>query len=84
MDSDRTFFFTESDGQSFSYLWDRVCSSFSGVGKAYFAHGLRQLTRDVKCEVRILNFRSDVTYALPRKTPNDVRIKPLCDVKCQK
>ena len=37
------------------------------------AHGLRQLTRDVKNDVRILNFRSDVTYALPRKTPTDVR-----------
>ena len=49
-----------------------------------FAHGLRQLTRDVNTDVRILNLKNNVTYALPRKTPNDVRERPLCDVKCQK
>ena len=32
----------------FSYLWDRVCSIFSGAGKFCCAHGLRQLTRDIK------------------------------------
>ena len=32
----------------FSYLWDRVCSIFSGAGKFCLAHGLRHLTRDVK------------------------------------
>ena len=49
------------------------------------AHGLRQLTRDVKSDVRILHFRSDVTNSLPRKTPpNDVRGRPLCDVKCHR
>ena len=35
-------------------------------------------------DVRILNLRSDVTYSLPRKTPNDVRTKLLSDVKCHK
>ena len=34
-------------------------------------NGLRQLTRDVKSDVRTLNFRSDVTYAPPRKTSNE-------------
>ena len=29
----------------FSYLLDRDCSIFSGVGKFCLAHGLRQLTR---------------------------------------
>ena len=48
---------------------------FSGAGKFCPAHGLRQLTRDVKSDVGILNFRSDVTYALPRKTPNDTCIR---------
>ena len=47
-------------------------------------HGLRQLTRDVKSNVRTLNFISDVTYAAPRKTPSDVQRKALCDIKCTK
>ena len=34
---------------------------FSGAGKICLAHGLRQLTRDVKNDVRTLNFRSNVT-----------------------
>ena len=41
---------------------------FSGVGKFCLAPGLRQLTRNVKNGVRILNFRSEVTYTPPRKT----------------
>ena len=49
-----------------------------------FAHRLRQLTRDVKSDVRTLNFRSDVTFAAPLKTPKGVRKRSLCDVKCQK
>ena len=57
---------------------------FSGSGKFCLPHGLRHLTRDDKSDVRILNFISDVTYALPRKTPNDVRRRSLCDVKCRK
>ena len=63
-----------------SYLRDRLCSTFSGAGKFCLAHGLRQLTRDMKHDVRNLNFRSDVTFAPPRKTPNDVRKRSLCDV----
>ena len=50
-----------------SYLWDIICSIFSGARKFRLIHGLRQLICDVKSVVRILNFRSDVTYALPRK-----------------
>ena len=38
---------------------------FSGTGKN--AHGKGQLTRDVKSDVRILNFRSDVIFAPPQK-----------------
>ena len=44
---------------------DRVCSIFSGAGKFCLVHGLRQLTRDFKSDVRTLNFKSDVTYAQP-------------------
>ena len=60
----------------------RVCSSFSGSGKFCLAHGLRQLTHN-KSDERAVNFRSDVTYVPPRKTPN-VRRRLLCDVKCHK
>ena len=42
-----------------------LCSIFSGAGKYCLAHGLRQLRRDVKMTSKILNFSSDVTYALP-------------------
>ena len=45
---------------------------FSGAGKSCLAHGLGQLIRDVKSDVRTLNFKSDVIFAPPRKTPNDV------------
>ena len=55
---------------------------FSGAGKFCLAHGLRQLSRGVKSDVRILNDRNDVN-SLPRKTSNDVRIRSLGDVKCQ-
>ena len=53
---------------------------FSGAGKFCLAHGLRQLTREVKNDVRTLNFRSDVTT----KILHDVQGRSLCDVKCQK
>ena len=55
---------------------------FSGAGKFCLAYGLRQPIRDVKSDVRTLNFRSDVTFA-HLKTLNDVRERSLCDVKCQ-
>ena len=55
---------------------------FSGTGKFCLTHGLRQLTCDVKNDVR--NFISDVTYAASRKTSIDVRGRSLCDVKCKK
>ena len=69
---------------SFSYLRDRVCFIFSGAGKFCFAHGLRQLTCDVKSDDRTLNFRSDVTYVRPQKATNDIRRRSFCDIKCQK
>ena len=45
------------------------------------AHGLRQLPRDVKSDVRVLYIRSDVTYALLRKATNDARRRFLGNVK---
>ena len=45
--------------------------------KFCLGHGLRELTRDVKNDVRTLNFISDVTYALPRKMSNGVRGRSL-------
>ena len=66
-----------------SFLPMRVYSIFSGAGKFCLTHELGQLTLDVKSYVRTENFRSDVIFARPRKTPNDVR-KKLCDVICQK
>ena len=46
---------------------------FSGAGNFCLAHGLGRLTRDVKSDVRTLNFGSDVIFAPPQKIPNDVR-----------
>ena len=43
----------------------RIYSIFSGAGKSCLVHGLRQLTHDIKSDIRILNFRNDVTYSLP-------------------
>ena len=48
---------------------------FHDSGNFYLGHGLIQLTH--KSNVRILNFRSDVTFALPRKTLNGVRKRSL-------
>ena len=50
---------------------------FRGAGNICLANGLRQLTRNVKHDVRTLNFRSDVDFAPARKTPNDVLRKSL-------
>ena len=61
-----------------------MCSIFSGAGKFCLAHGLRQLTRDGKSDVRTLNDRSDVIYSPLRKTSNDIRRGSLCVVKCHK
>ena len=47
----------EHDGEvsrAISYLGDRVCSIFSGAGKFYLIHGLRQLTHDAKSKVSCL------------------------------
>ena len=57
---------------------------FSGAGKFRFTHGLRQLTRDVKRDVRTLIFGSYVTFAPTCRTLNDVQKRVLRDVKCQK
>ena len=35
----------------------RILFYFSGAGKFYLAHGLRQLTRNVKSDARTLDFR---------------------------
>ena len=68
----------------FSFLRDRICSIFGGAGNFCLAHGPGQLTRDVKCDVRILNFRGDAIHAPPRKTPNDIRKTSLCEAECQR
>ena len=60
------------------------CSILSGAEKFCLASGLRQLICDVKHDVRTLNFRSDVTFAQPQKTQNDVQKRSLCDVKCHR
>ena len=66
----------------FSDLWVR--STFSSAGKFCLAYGLGKLTCDVKSDVSSLNLRSDVTFASLQETPNDVRNRSLCDVKCKK
>ena len=57
---------------------------YSEAVKIGLADGWRQFKRDVKKNVRTLNFKSDVTYLPLRKTRNDVRRRSLCDVKWQK
>ena len=53
--------------------------------KILLCPGLRQLARDVKNDVRTLNVISDVvTFAPPRKTPNGVQERLLCEVKGKK
>ena len=54
----------------FSYLWDRVCSIFSGAGKFFLAHGLRQITRETKYDVNCLQ---TLLTCHKRRPPNDVR-----------
>ena len=41
---------------------------FSGAGKFCLTHGLRRLTRDVKSDVRTLNFISDVIFNRHKNT----------------
>ena len=49
---------------------------FSDAGKFCLAHGLGQLTCDVKSEDRTLNFRSDVIFAPPQSSEKvDMRRK---------
>ena len=62
-----------------SYLWDGVCSIFSGAGKFRHTNGLRQANSDDST----LSSISDVTFAPPRQAPNDVRKMSLCGVKCK-
>ena len=44
---------------------DNFYSIFNRAGKFCLAHGLRQLTGDVKRDVGTLSFRIDVTFAFP-------------------
>ena len=46
----------------------RVDCIFSGAGKFCLAHELGQPTHDVKIDIRILSFKSDVIFAPPRNT----------------
>ena len=52
---------------SFFFTFETEFVLFLAVVEKCLAHGLRQLTCDVKSDVRIQNFRSDVTYSLPRE-----------------
>ena len=52
-------------------------SIFSAAANFCLAYALTHLTRDVKIDVTTLNFRSDVTSALPLKALDDVRRRPL-------
>ena len=58
---------TREDLDFLIYETEVVFFYFSGAGKFCLAHGLRHLTRDVKSDVTILNFRSDVTCATMKK-----------------
>ena len=53
---------------------------FSGAGKFCLAHRLRELTRDVKDDVRTLNFRSDTPFHHREKH----RMTFIKVVKCKK
>ena len=53
---------------------------FSGAEKLCLAHWLKQLTRDVKSDVRTLNFISDVNFKPQQKTSNVLLIMSFCDV----
>ena len=46
---------------------------FSCAGKFCLAHMLRQLTCNVKSDIRTLNSRSDVIFAPPGQRLNDVQ-----------
>ena len=58
-----------------------VCSILSGALKLCLVHGLRQPTRDVKCDIKILNLRNDVTYGATTKN-TELRSKKV--VMCRK
>ena len=66
------------------FIFLPMSSTFSGAGKFCLAHGLKQLTSNVKTDVITLNFRGDITSAPPRKMLSYVRRRSLCDIKCQK
>ena len=68
-------------GQGFFSPKRQSLSSWSGAGNFYLAHGLRQLTYDIRPDVRTLNFRSDVIFAQPQITRNNVQKRLLCDLK---
>ena len=62
------------EGTPFSYQQDRVCSTFSDAVKFCLANGLRQLTHDIKNDLRTLNSIRFLTYAPQRKMPNVEKI----------
>ena len=69
-------------------IWSRFCFLTYMTEFVLFLPVLEnyvsQLTRDVKNVIRIPNSRNDVIHALPREKPNDVRRRPLCNVKCHR
>ena len=50
-----------------SLTYGRICSILSSAAKFCLAHGLGQLTRDIKCDVRTLNVRNGVIFVPPGK-----------------
>ena len=65
----------------FSYLWDRVISIFSGAGKFWLGHGLRQVTRDTKIGVSCLQ---TILIRRNEELQNDVRSWSSFNVSCKK
>ena len=60
-------------------LWDRICSIFSDAGKFCIAHGLRQLTHNVKSDFRTLNFLiSEVTSLLHHHETHQMTFRKGC------
>ena len=67
------------------YFWSKmhffipnisVYSNFSGAGKLYHAYWLRQVTRDVKSDVRILISELTSLICHHEKRQTDVRRRP--------
>ena len=59
-------------------------SIFSGAGKFCFSNGQRQLTCDVKSDIKVLNFRRTSLMRYQSKHRITLVEVVMCDVKCHK